>query len=538
MTGPQRGALAAAIIGSATVFLDTTVVNVALPQIGATLSAVAIGTLEGQVYVVAGYVATLAAFLLVAGALADRFGHRRVFVAGLTGFAVTSVGCGLAPSLEVLVVARLLQGVAGALLVPGSLAIIAELFEGPARNRAYGIWASATSAVIVLGPPLGGVLVEAFGWRSIFLVNAPLVGAGLALALRYVPKLRPPEHPARFDWPGAVVGVAAVGGLAFGAIRGQQLAWSEPGPLVALGLGATALVAFPVLMVRRRDPLVPPSLFRNRTFSTVNLSTFLVYAGLYVLLYLQNLFLQGVLGYTPLGAALATLPNGLALVLLSTWVGGLVGRIGARPLLVGGPTLMALGAAWWVRVPSTSAPWLARADDLASLVPPIDALTDPLPAAILFGIGSALLVAPLTATLMSSVPLEKAGLASALNNAVSRVGQPLASAAIFILITDRFYTSLASRIPGLDPASVSLREVVQPLNAPGVGVEQALADAARATSAEAFGVAMLVVAGLFLAGAAVNWIGLARAGGPETAGGPDPTGARHPARGPERATES
>lgn len=522
MTPPQRGALAAAIIGSATVFLDTTVVNVALPQIGASLPTAAVGRLEGQVYVVAGYMTTLAAFLLLAGALGDRYGRRRVFLAGLTGFGLASLACGLAPNLDVLAAARLVQGVAGALLVPGSLAIVAERFDGPARARAYGLWASATSAVIVLGPALGGVLVEGFGWRSIFLINAPLVGTGLVLALRYVPDLRPPDCAARFDWLGAVVGVVAVGGLTFGAIRGGQVGWAEPGPLLALGLGAAALTAFPVLMLRRRDPLVPPSLFRNRAFSTVNLATLLVYAGLYVLLYMQNLFLQGVLGYSPLGAALATLPNGLALILLSTWAGALAGRIGARRLLAGGPVLMALAAAWWLRVPPTSAPWLARADDLASLVPPIDALIDPLPAAILFGIGSALLVAPLTATLMSSVPVERAGLASALNNALSRAGQPLASAAIFVVITDRFYASLASRIPGLDAGSAGLRAAVQPLNAPGAEVDPAIAEAARLASGEAFGVAMLVVAGLFLCGAAVSWIGLRGVAGPAVAAGPEP----------------
>jgi EmrB/QacA subfamily drug resistance transporter len=538
VTLPQRGALAAATIGSATVFLDTTVVNVALPQIGATLPSAAIGALEGQVYVVAGYMATLAAFLLVAGELADRFGRRRVFLAGLAGFGIASLACGLSPSLDVLAFARLLQGVAGALLVPGSLAIIAELFTGPARARAYGVWAAATSAVVVIGPPLGGVLVEAFGWRSIFLVNGPLVGAGLVLAVRHVPELRRPELAVAFDLLGAVVGVIAVGGLAFGAIRGQQVAWAEPGPLVALGLGAAAVVAFPVLMARRRDPLVPPSLFRNRAFSAINLSTLLIYAGLYVLLYMQNLFLQGVLGYSPLGAALITLPSGLALVLLSTWAGSLAGRIGARRLLAGGPLLMALGAGWWLRVPPTSAPWLARADDLGSLVPPIDALTDPLPATIIFGIGSALMVAPLTSTLMSSVPVERAGLASALNNALSRVGQPLASAAIFVVITDRFYASLASRVPGLDAGSAGLRDAVQPLNAPGSAVDPVLAQAARLASGEAFGVAMVVVAGLFLGGAAVNWIGLGRTGPPDPGERPHPTRARDVTRGPERAAGS
>ena len=201
-------------------------------------------------------------------------------------------------------------------------------------------------------------------------------------------------------------------------------------------------------MLRRRDPLVPPSLFRSRTFSAINLSTFLIYAALYVLLYLQNLFLQGVLGYSPLAAAIVSLPSGLALALLSAWAGTLAGRIGARRFLVGGPLLMLAGSLWWLRIPASSTPWLARLDDAASLVPPIAALTDPLPATLLFGLGISLVVAPLTSTLMSSVPVERAGLASALNNALSRVGQPLASAAIFILITDRFYASLAVARPG------------------------------------------------------------------------------------------
>ena len=508
MTPTQRCVLAAAIIGSGTVFLDGTIVNVALPRIGAVLPAVAVGILEGQVYVVAGYMAALAAFLLVAGALGDRYGRRRTYIVGLAGFGATSLACGLAPTLDVLALARLLQGVTGALLVPGSLALIAELFDGAPRARAYGIWASATSAIMVAGPLLGGSLIEAFGWRSIFLVNAPLVVLGLALALRYVPEMRATEDRTRFDWVGAATAVVAVGGLSFGAIRGQQSGWSEPGPLVALGVGAVGLAAFPVLMLRRRDPLVPPSLFRSRTFNAVNLSTFLIYAALYVLLYMQNLFLQGVLGYSPLAAALVTLPSGLTLAFLSAWAGTLAGRIGTRPFLVGGPLLMVAGTVWWLRIPPGSTPWRAHGGDLASFVPPLATLTDPLPAVVLYGIGISLVVAPLTAALMSSVPVDRAGIASAINNAVSRVGQPLVSAAIFILISDRFYASLAAHLPGLDPGSAALRRAVQPLNAPAAQVDPALVDAARLASTEAFGVAIVVVAALLLAGAAVNWIGL------------------------------
>ncbi len=508
MTSNARGALAAAIIGSATVFLDGTIVNVALPRIGATLPAVAIGVLEGQIYVVAGYTATLAAFLLLAGALGDQYGRRRVFLAGLVLFGLTSLACGLAPSLDVLAIARLLQGVAGALLVPGSLAIITALFEGPERARAFGIWASATSAVAVLGPPIGGALVEVFGWRSIFLLNAPLIAVGVVLTLRYVPALHPAAIRSRFDWAGALVAAVAVGGLAFGAIRGQQVNWSEPAPVVTLGVGVVALISFPILMLRRRDPLVPLSLFRNRTFSAINLATLLIYAGLYVLLYVQNLFLQGVLGYSPIGAALIGLPTGLALAFLSAWAGTMAGRFGARRFLVGGPLIMAVGTLWWLRVPADSTPWVARLDVPASFVPPLAALIDPLPATLLFGIGIALVVAPLTSTLMSSVPDGRAGLASAINNALSRVGQPLASAAIFILITDRFYASLADRVPGLDPGAAALRSAVEPLNAPGAMVDVAITEAARFASAESFQVTVLVVAGLLVAGAFVSWIGL------------------------------
>ncbi len=508
MKSAARGALAAAIIGSATVFLDGTIVNIALPRIGATLPAVAIGVLEGQIYIVAGYMATLAAFLLLAGALGDQYGRRRVFVIGLVGFGLTSLACGLAPTLDVLAAARLLQGVAGALLVPGSLAIITATFDGEDRGRAFGIWAAVTSLVAVLGPPIGGALVEIFGWRSIFLLNAPLIVVGVVLTLRYVPALHPGMVRVRFDWLGALVAVVAVGGLAFGAIRGQQVRWSEPAPLIVLGVGLLAVVAFPILMRRRRDPLVPPAMFRNRTFAAINLATLLVYAGLYVMLYGQSLFLQGVLGYSPIGAALITVPTGLLLAAISSWAGTMAGRYGARRFLVGGPLIMGAGALWWLRVPADSAPWIALLSEPASLVPPLAALIDPLPAIVLFSVGIALVVAPLIATLMGSVPVAQAGLASAINNALSRVGQPLASAAIFIVITETFYASVAARVPGLDAGSAALRSAVEPLNAPGTGVDAAIIQAARYASAEAFHVIVVVVAALLVAGAFVSWVGL------------------------------
>ena len=334
MTSGQRGTLGAAILGSAIVFLDGTFVYLALQRIGAELPSTILGRLEGQTYVNSGYLATLAAFLVLAGALGDSYGRRRMFLVGLVGFGATSVLCGLAPNMELLVVGRLLQGVAGALLVPGSLSIITHTFEGPSRARAFGLWAAVTSALATLGPPIGGILLELAGWRSLFLINVPLVGLGGWLAWRYMDESRSETASRRFDWLGAIVVAVAVGGLAFGAIRGYQSHWQEPVALVALGLGAVAFVAFPFLMARSDHPLVPLGLFRIRGFSTINLSTLLIYGALYTNAGFQALFLQGTLRYTPLGAALIGIPTGILLTILSTRIGTLSGRLGVRRFLV------------------------------------------------------------------------------------------------------------------------------------------------------------------------------------------------------------
>ena len=511
MTTAQRGTLAAAILGSAIVFLDGTLVYLALPRIGVQLPSEILGRLEGQTYVTSGYLATLAAFLVLAGALGDFYGRRRMFVIGLIGFGATSVLCGLAPTLELLVVGRLLQGVAGALLVPGSLSIITSAFEGPSRARAFGLWAAVTSALSTLGPPIGGVLVDTAGWRAMFLVNVPLVVLGAWLAWRYMAESRDESATGHFDWLGAFVAVLAVGGLAFGATRGQQRQWTDPLAFIALGLGIVATVAFPILMARRKHPLVPLSLFRIRSFAAVNLSTLLIYGALYTTFGFQSLFIQGTLGYSPLGAAIVGLPGGILLTFLSARVGALAGRLGVRRFLVGGPLIMALGLLWWVRVPPTSRPWTASVTDPSTLIPPLDVLTDPLPATILFGLGISLLVAPLTTALMGSVPVNKAGIASAINNALSRVGQPLIAAAVFIVVSGAFYSTLAAAVPGTDPNSPELRAAYEPLNPPPANAPPELVAAAKAASTDAFHLAAVVAAGLMLAGAAVNAVGLREA---------------------------
>ena len=403
MTLRQRWTLVATIIGSGIVFLDGTIVNVALPRIGRDLPASFIGVLEGQTYIVSGYLAVLAALLILAGALSDHYGRRRVFGIGLTLFGVTSVICGLAPTLELLTIARLFQGAAGALLVPGSLAIITNAFEGQQRARAFGIWAAATSALVVLGPITGGVLVDSVGWRAAFLVNVPLILVAL-FALRHVEESRDTSGDGRFDWLGSLVATLAVGGLAFGVIRGEQKAWADPVAWIALAIGAISLVAFPILMAKRPHPLVPLELFRDRTFAAINLATFFIYGALYISQSYQGLLVQGVLGYTATAAGAIGLPAGIMLTLLSTRVGTLAGRIGSRGFLVAGPLIMAAGLLWFVRLPSDSAAWEATLSQPATLIPPPDVLIDVLPAVLLFGLGIALIVAPLTSTLMNSVP--------------------------------------------------------------------------------------------------------------------------------------
>lgn len=507
MTPVQRGTLAAAILGSSIVFLDGTIVNIALPQIGRELPATLVGTLEGQTYVTSGYLATLAALLILAGALGDFYGRRRIFLFGLAGFGITSVLCGLAPTLELLAAARVLQGAAGAFLVPGSLSIITALFEGPERGRAFGIWAAATSATTTLGPPIGGILVEALSWRSAFLVNVPLVALAIWLTMRSMPESRDDEAKGGFDWLGSLLAAVGIGGLSFGLVRGQEHRWQDPGAWVAIVVGAVAVVAFPILMARRPNPLVPLSLFRNRKFAIVNLSTLLIYGALYSNFAFQGLFLQGILGYSPLAAAVTGLPVGIILTLFSARAGALAGRMGARLFLTAGPLIMAAGMLWWARIPPDSQPWTAGVG--AGLTfPPVDVFIDVLPAVILFGIGIALVVAPLTTTLMSSVPVRNAGLGSAINNAISRVGQPLLSAIIFIVVSGTFYVTLASLVPGLDPGSESLRTAVQPLNPPVPGTSSDIVAAALIASTDAYHLAAVVAAALLVAGAAVNWFGL------------------------------
>ncbi|MFN8621040.1 MAG: MFS transporter [Chloroflexota bacterium] len=530
---PSPWILVAVVVASGIVFLDSTIVNVALPRIGRELPSTAFGVLEAQAYITSGYLAVLAAFLVTGGALADRYGRRRIFATGLAGFGITSALCGIAPSMEALVLARLLQGMAGALLVPGSITIITASYQDEARARAFGLWAAATSALTLVGPLAGGLIVDLFSWRVAFLVNVPLVLLALWATLRHVPETRDERASGRIDWLGSIVVALAVGGLSFGLIRGMETDWSDPVAFGALAVGAVAAIAFPLLMLRRRDPLVPPALFRRRPFTVINLSTFLIYGALYTWSLLQTLYLQGVLGYTAVASAAITLPMAIFLTLGSTRVGVVANRIGPRRFLVAGPALMAAGLLWMARIPASSTPWLLQADG-SGLLPPRDALVDVLPASLLFATGIMLVVAPLTTTLMASVPVRNAGVGSAINNAISRVGQPLIVALLFIPITAVFQGALASSAPSIDLADPAVRAAVQPLNPPPADLPPDQASAVDAASTDAFHLAMLVTALLLAGGAVVNGVGLPggrlrpvddEEGGDATAGaGPGGTG--------------
>ena len=504
----ERGTLWATILGSCIVFLDSTVVSVALPRIGHDLPARFLGVLEGQSYVYSGYLLAESVLLILAGGLTDACGRRRMFALGVAGFGATSILSGLAPTLEWLVVFRVLQGVAGALLLPGSLALITATFTGEAQGRAFGVWSGATSGLMILGPFVGGLLVDTVSWRAVFLINVPLVLLTLWLTGRFVRESRDPAALRGFDVPGTILTALAVGGFVVGTISGQERQWHNPAAFVALGVGAAATALLPWWMLRASNPLIPPSLFRSRNFTVTNLSSLVIYAALAVTFYYLTLLLQGTFGYTATAAGVATVPGILFMALFSARFGALAARYGARWFLTAGPALMALGAVWLARIPAASPAWGLNLSAADTFMPPAGYLTGILPGVLIFGLGAMLMVAPLTATLMASVPVQHSGLASAINNAISDVGPQLAVAATFVVLTANFYSALAGHVPRLDVASPAVRQDVMPLNPPAPGTSEDLRRAARDASTGAFHLAMVVAAVLLLGGAAINGAGI------------------------------
>jgi EmrB/QacA subfamily drug resistance transporter len=402
-----RWVLTAAVLGSGVVLLDGTVVNVALPALGRDLDA----DFAGLQWTVNGYLLSLAALILLGGSLGDRFGRRRLFVLGTVWFGGASLLCGLAPDVRTLVAARVLQGVGGALLIPGSLALLQASFVPADRGRAIGAWSGLGSVAAALGPFLAGLVVE-LSWRWVFLINVPLCAAVVAVTLRHVPESRDPEAARSVDVTGAVLAALGLAGVTYALIA---LGEDARPLLVAVtgGGGLLLLVAFVLVERRLREPLLPPGIFASRQFTAVNLVTFAVYAALAGFFLLLVVHLQVVAGYSPLAAGTALVPVTLLMAALSGRSGALAARRGPRLQMTAGPLTMAAATLL-----------LSRVDAGATY------LVDVLPGVLLFGLGLATTVAPLTTTVLAAAPDRHAGLASGVNNAVARTAGLLAVAVV------------------------------------------------------------------------------------------------------------
>jgi len=477
--------LAATIIGSAMAFIDSTVTNVALPSIQTQLGATAV---DAQ-WIVESYALFLAALILVGGSLGDHYGRRRIFTLGITVFALASVGCGIAMNPEQLIAARAVQGVGGAMLVPGSLSIISASFDGDQRGKAIGTWSGFSGITAALGPVLGGYLVENVTWRAAFLINVPLAAAVIFIAFRHVPESRDPDAR-RLDIPGAVLGTLGLGGVVFGLIESQSNGFTDPLVIASLLIGIAALGAFVFVEVRSHEPMMPLSLFRSRNFSGANLLTLLLYAGLGGALYFFPFNLIQVHGYSATAAGSAFLPFVIITFFMSRWAGGLVTRYGARIPLVLGPVITAAGFLLFA-VPGTEGSYW----------------TTFFPAVVAMGFGMSLVIAPLTTTALNSVEGRHSGLASGVNNAVSRTAGLLAVPLLGIFVFVAFSANLDNRVADLDLSQNAIQQLEAEkvdLGAAEVpqGIDRETAAAVDQAVAESFvsgfRVAMFVAAALAL----------------------------------------
>jgi EmrB/QacA subfamily drug resistance transporter len=423
-SGSGRWVLAVAVLGSGLAFLDGTVVNVALPEIGRDLDA----STSSLQWILNGYLLTLASLILLGGSLGDRYGRRRVFMLGASLFTAASLLCAIAPNAELLVVARLVQGIGGALLTPGSLAMIESSFRPGDRARAIGAWSGLGGVATALGPLLGGFLVDAVSWRAIFLINLPIGIFVVAMARRHVPETRDPTAGGPLDLRGAVLVALGLAGTTFALIEGPGRGIS-PSIVLTGGGGVVALVAFVLAERRSPNPMMPLSMFSSRQFSAANVVTFVVYAALGGVFFLLVAFLQISLGYSPIAAGAASLPVTALMLSLSARSGAIAQRIGPRIPLTLGPVVIAAGMLLMTRIDP--------GDSYGSSV---------LPAVIVFGLGLTLVVAPVTATVLAAADSRHAGIASGINNAVSRVAGLLAVAILPLiagLTGDSFYDPAA-----------------------------------------------------------------------------------------------
>ena len=480
--------LAATIIASGMGFLDGTIVNVALPVIQDELNATAVDAL----WIVESYALMLAALILVGGSMGDHYGRRRIFMVGVALFTMASVWCGLAPSPGQLIAARAVQGIGGALMIPGSLAIISASFSEENRGKAIGTWSGFSGVTAAIGPIVGGFLIDNVSWRAAFFINIPLALIVLFISLRHVPESRDPDA-ARLDFAGAFLATLGLGGIVFGLIEGTNRGFSDPLVFVPLIVGIAALAAFVYAEYRGREPMMPLSLFRSRNFSGANLLTMLLYMGLGGALYFFPFVLIQVHGYSATAAGSAFLPFIVLTFLLSTWAGGLVPRFGPRVPLIIGPTITAVGFILFALPGTGGSYW-----------------TTFFPAVVVMGFGMTLVIAPLTTTALNSVEGRHSGLASGVNNAVSRTASLLAIAIMGVFVFAAFSGALDSRLANLDlsqETQIAMEEQKSSLGAaePPVDIDgETVADIERAVDESfvtSFRVAMYIAAGLAVASA-------------------------------------
>ncbi|MGH9254060.1 MAG: MFS transporter [Vicinamibacterales bacterium] len=436
----SRWVLAATILASSMVFIDSSAVNVALPVLQNSLDA---SVTEVQ-WVIEVYMLFLAALILVGGALGDRLGRRRVFIWGVGIFALASFWCGLAPSPAQLIAARAVQGVGGALLVPGSLAIISASFDEASRGAAIGTWSGVTAMTMAAGPVAGGWLADHVSWRWVFLLNIPFALAVVLIAVTRLPESRDPSATGRLDWAGAGVSVAALGLLVYGLIESANLGLTHPLVLATIAGGVVLLGVFIIIEQSVGTPMMPLGLFRSRNFAGANLLTLLLYGALGGALFFLPFNLIQVHGYTPAEAGAAWLPFILTIALLSGWAGALVPVVGARVLLVAGPLITAAGFVL-AALPGTDG----------------DYWTTFFPAFVVMGLGMSVAVAPLVTVVMGSVESRRAGIASGINNAVSRAAGLLALAAMGVLVLTVFNRELDRRLAASQVRPAVVEQLVQ-----------------------------------------------------------------------------
>ncbi len=482
--------LTATILGSSLAFIDSTVVNVALPAIQGSFHA----TVVDVQWVVEAYGLFLGALILVGGSLGDLFGRRRIYVVGVAIFSVASAACGLASNIHELIVARSIQGVGAALLVPGSLAIISTSFDEKSRGQAIGTWSGSTAITTAIGPVLGGWLVEHASWRWAFFINLPIAASVIAISLRRIPESRRPTA-GRIDWIGALFATAGLGGLVYSFLESVNLGWTNRLVFGSLIVGFGALITFVFVEAHLPSPMVPLTLFRSQRFSGANLLTFLLYAATGIFFFLFPLNLIQVQGYSPTAAGVAIFPFILLMFLLSRWAGGLVARYGSRGPLIVGPLIAAIGFALFAAPSIGDSYWMSF-----------------FPAIMVLGFGMAVTVVPLTTVVMNSVTLDRAGAASGINNAVARVAGVLAIAVLGIVMVKAFSFRLDRSMVGLSlPPYIRQQMQANEIKLAGLQVPPGLDPTANATIRESvresfvygFRAIMSICSGLSLASAAV-----------------------------------